>query len=121
MQSGAFGPAQAIQQLGYTGQFQQSLTGPVAAVAPLAAPLTADARAVRHVDSTLMVRNHHRDKIRIDIAGRLYRHVVHHFSHGGIVLDQEGGFRTDTGCRADVRIGHWEQLGRRKEGGSDDE
>ena len=77
----------------------------------------------RHVDRTLMVRNHHRDKVRVDVAGRLYRHVVHHFSHGGLVLDQEGGFRTDTGdgCRADVQIGHWEQLGRRKEGGSDDE
>ena len=74
----------------------------------------------RHVDRALMMRHHHRDKIGIDVAGRLHRHVAHHFFHGGDVLGQEGGFRTGTGgrCRANLRIGRRERLGRRKEGGS---
>jgi len=33
---------------------------------------------LRHVDRALMVRHHHCDKIAIDIAGRLDRHIRHH-------------------------------------------
>ena len=64
----------------------------------------------RHVDRTLMMWDHHRHKIGINIAGRLHRHIGHHFFHGGDVLGQEGGFCTDAGngSRAEVRIGHWE-------------
>jgi hypothetical protein len=29
------------------------------------------------------------------LAGRLHRHIAHHFFHGGAVLGQEGGFCID--------------------------
>ncbi len=44
-----------------------------------------------HVDGALMVGNHHRDEVLVDVAAGLDRHVVHHLRHGGIALRQERG------------------------------
>lgn len=46
----------------------------------------------RHVDGALVVRNHHRCKIGVDVAGRLDGHVGHHLVHRGGVLGQERCF-----------------------------
>jgi hypothetical protein len=61
--------------------------------------------SLRHVDCTLMVSDHHGRKVRIDIAGRLHRHVLHHLAHGGLVLGHEGRLRVLLGLSGFVGRG----------------
>jgi hypothetical protein len=41
-----------------------------------------------HLDRALMVRDHHRNEIGVDVAGRPDAHVDHHFRHRGDVLGE---------------------------------
>ena len=64
-----------------------------------------------HVDRALVVRNHHRDEIPVDVAGGLHGHVVHHLRHGGVVFRQERFIGLERGLAA-VRS-RWRQGARR--------
>src|SRR5580704_17984908 len=58
----------------------------------------------RHLDRTLMVRDHHRHEIDVDVAGRPYAHVDHHFRHSSDVLGEIRRLCGGCGpkrCRAD--------------------
>jgi hypothetical protein len=55
----------------------------------------------RHVDRALVVRNHHRDEVAVDITGRGHMHRRHHALHGFIVLREESTrFRGKARCRS---------------------
>jgi hypothetical protein len=45
-----------------------------------------------HVDGALMVRNHHRNEIPVNVARRPDRHIGHHGAHGTVVLREKGLF-----------------------------
>jgi hypothetical protein len=45
-----------------------------------------------HVDGTLVMGNHHRNKVAIDITRWSDLHILHHPAHGIIVLGQEWRF-----------------------------
>src|SRR5262245_9733370 len=56
-----------------------------------------------HRNGALMMRDHHRHEITVDIAGRLDRHIVHHLDHGCLVLLPERSF-VDGGSRRRRRV-----------------
>src|SRR5207253_9419961 len=53
----------------------------------LVAPVTQ--LSLRHVDRTLMMRNHRRDEVSVHVAGGLHVHGGHHLRHGSVVFGQE--------------------------------
>jgi hypothetical protein len=61
--------------------------------------------ADRHVDGALMMRDHHRGEVAVDIAGRIDRHIVHHLDHCCLVLLPERSF-VDGGRRRVVFLRH---------------
>src|SRR2546422_11129972 len=61
--------------------------------------------SLRHVDRTLMMRNHRRDEVGVHVTGGLHVHGGHHLRHGSVVLGQEQCLHTrgESGRATDQR------------------